>query len=162
LKKDRLRWAKNGNGASRARTADGYSATERRRDPARSDVDRAGRFQARERERPERTLPRTDSDGEMEDTRDLAACKLLRRRAGACVVARRSRPSACGVAVSPERIDARCNPETDESGDEERSPAIGHYYGSASGNSKKKVEPSPSAETTHTRPSICRTSSRQM
>jgi hypothetical protein len=43
------------------------------------DADRARRFHAGEHERPERTLPRTNSDGEMEDTSDLAARKLLRR-----------------------------------------------------------------------------------
>ena len=69
------------------------------------------------------------------------------------MVTRRSRSSACGLAVSPERIDTGRYPETDDSGDEERSPAITHY-GSASGSSKKKVEPSPSTESTQTRPSM--------
>ena len=123
---NRLWWAKNGNVVSGARTADGHPATEGGRDPARSDVDGARRFQAGERERPERTLPRPDSEGEMEDTRDLATRKLLRRRAGGSMVTRRSRPSACGLAVSPERVDAGRYPEADDSGDEERSPAIGH------------------------------------
>ena len=89
----------------------------------------------------------------MKDACDLAARKLLRRRGGSRPVARRSRPSASWVAATSKRVNAGRHPETDDSGHEERCPAITHY-GSASGSSKKKVEPSPSAESTQTRPSI--------
>jgi len=57
------------------------------------------------------------------------------------------------AAATSTRVDAGRYPETDDSGDQERSPALAHY-GSASGSSKKKVEPSPSTESTQTRPSI--------
>ena len=60
---------------------------------------------------------------------------------------------SCRASATSKRVDAGRYPETDDSGDEERSPAITHY-GSASGSSKKKVEPSPSTESTQTRPSM--------